>query len=252
MANTQAAVSESSSRVHQVVAGLIGSIVIIAVLIAIFASGSASELQPGKPVPQAHAANALFSGIPQQGFALGSPHAPVTLVEFGDLQCPVCAAFSAQALPKLISGYVRDEKLRIVFRPLDFIGHESLMAARMAGALAEQGKAWQFIDLMFRNQASENSGYVTTTYLKAIADAIPGVNLHAAVKAQDTGKVNAEIARASAEANRLHIVATPGFLLLRTGGASHRFEPSSVLDSASFTRPIAQLLSERSKAARGG
>ena len=166
------------------------------------------------------------------------------LVEFGDLQCPVCASFSADALPKLLSSYVRTEELRIVFKPMDFIGEESLKAARMAGALAEQGRAWQFIDLMYRNQASENTGYVTSTYLKAIADAIPGVDLHAAVKALDTSRVNAEIARATAEANRLHISATPGFVLMRTGGTGHRFEPSSVLDSASFARPIERLLHE--------
>jgi len=236
---------ESPARLHQVVGVLIASAAIVAVLVAIFAGKSASQLQPGKPVPGEGESNALFAGIEEQGLSLGSPRAPVTLVEFGDLQCPSCAGFAEKSLPTLVSDYVRPGKLRIVFRPLDIIGSESLRAARMAVALGQQGRLWPFVDLMYRNQGAENSGYVTSTYLRALGDAVQGASVNEAFAAMGSGTVNAAIARSVAEAKRLGVTATPSFLLSRTGEKGRRFQPTSTLEAAAFTTPIDRLLHRR-------
>src|SRR5439155_6373170 len=72
----------------------------------------------------------LFAGIPQRGNVLGSPHAPLTLVEYADLQCPYCGAFARDTLPALVSEYVRSGEVKLVFRGMAFVGPESLTALR--------------------------------------------------------------------------------------------------------------------------
>lgn len=221
---------------------LVASAVIIAVLVAVFASGSTSELRPGKPVPGAPATISMLKGVHQAGAALGNPHAPVTLYEYGDLQCPTCASFAEEELPGLISSYVRPGKVRIVFEPLDLIGSDSLRAARMAVALGGQGRLWQFVDLMYRNQGAENTGYVTTTYLEALASAIPGANVRRALAARNSPRVDVTIARASAQARQLGLTGTPSFTIAPTGGKAHRLPESAASESSVIEEAVERLL----------
>jgi protein-disulfide isomerase len=245
MAHTQTTPGESSARLHQAVGILVALALIIAVLVAVFASGSTSELRPGKAVPGAPATIALLKGIPQSGLALGDRNAPVTLFEYGDLQCPSCANFAQEELPGLISTYVRNGRMRIVFRPLDLIGTESVRAARIAVALGAQDRLWQFVELMYRNQGAENSGYVTDTYLKALASAIPGAHVARAFAQRGALRVNADIARSAAEARRLGIDATPSFTIAYTGGKAHRLPVSSAVNSATVEEAIEGMLAHR-------
>ena len=119
-----------TQRLYRLGALLVTAVAITAVLVAVLTSGSTSQLAPGKPVPGAARTLALFAGIPQHGDALGNPHAPVTLVEFGDLQCPACAQFAANVLPSIVARYVRPGRVLLVFRALDFLG--AGLAARRA------------------------------------------------------------------------------------------------------------------------
>jgi protein-disulfide isomerase len=228
------AAADSRRRLYQLGALLVSVLAVGAVVVAVLTSGSTSQLAPGKPVPGAGKTLALFAGIPQRTGELGNPRAPVTLVEFGDLQCPLCAGFAAEALPTIVSRYVRTGHVRLLFRSLDLIGHDSLRAARMAGAVGEQSHLWEFIDLMYANQGAENSSYVTDRYLEALAGAIPGVNVNEALQARGSATVQAQIAQAARQAAEWHIQGTPSFLLSRTGAPAHVFAPAD-LSSASFT-----------------
>jgi protein-disulfide isomerase len=233
----------AKTRRYQLGALLVTVAGVAVVLISILASGSTSDLRPGKPVPGAAKTLKIFSGIPQHGIELGNPHAPVTLVELGDLQCPACAQFSAEALPQIVSRYVRTGKVLLVFRALDLIGKDSLLAARMALAIGEQNRLFEFNALMYANQGLENSGYVTDTYLRALAGAIPGVDVARAQAARGSTTVRAQLSEAKQLGLRLKIAGTPSFLLYRTGAAPRRFKPGG-LDADSFTGPVQRLLAE--------
>jgi protein-disulfide isomerase len=217
---------------------LISTIAVVAVAIAVLGGAGSHELEPGKPVPGAQATLALLEGIPQQGIDLGNPQAPVTLVEFGDLQCPQCAQFAQNALPALIARYVRPGRVRLQFRTLDSIGNDSLRAARMAGALGEQNHMWEFIDLMYKNQAAENSGYVTDTYLRALAGAIPGANINQALAQRTSPTVQAQIAQAQRLTRQWHVQGTPAFLLESSGRPTQVLSPASPSSASSFTGPL--------------
>jgi protein-disulfide isomerase len=229
------------ARLYRLGALLVTVLAVLGVLIAVLDSPSTSQLAPGKPVPGARQTLALFAGIPQHGNTLGDPHAPLTLVEFGDLQCPSCALFAQNALPSIVARYVRPGRVLLVFRGLHFIGSDSLRAARMAYALGEQDHLWQFIDLMYRNQGLENSSYVTDTYLSALAGAAGPVDVARALSERNSPTVQSQIDQAQALAQQLHLQSTPAFLLSRTGAPPQRFSPAG-LDPESFSGPLDKLL----------
>jgi protein-disulfide isomerase len=234
------------TRLYQLAALTVTILAVGTVAVAVLTSGSTSQLTPGKPVPGATQTLALFAGIPQQGVSLGSQRAPVTLIEFGDLQCPVCAAYAEDALPSIVNRYVREGRVRLMFRSLDSIGSDSARAARMAGAVGEQNHLWEFIDLMYKNQGAENTSYVTDRYLQALGAAIPGVDVSRALRARSSASVEAQIDQAHLLAEQLHLQSTPSFVLVSRSqtGASQKEQvlPSSDLSSASLEAPIDRAL----------
>ena len=116
-------------------------------------------------------ADALVKGIPQKGITLGDPKAPVKLVEFVDLQCPICRDYTANVLPTLVRDYVRPGKASIDLRVISILGPDSTTAQTVAAQAAAQNRLWNFAEVFYANQGSEGSGYVTDGFLDRIAKA---------------------------------------------------------------------------------
>ena len=115
--------------------------------------------------------------IPQNGSVLGSPTAPVTVVEYIDLQCPACQQFESQALPDLVSRYVRTGKVKIEARPIAFIGPDSIRGRAAALAAVAQNRMFNFAELLYFNQGPENTGWLDDDMVKAAASSIPGLDV---------------------------------------------------------------------------
>jgi len=83
--------------------------------------------------------------------SLGPQHAPVTVVEYGDFECPTCKQ-AAPSLQLLLSRF--PEQVRIVFRhfPLEEIHPHALCAAEASEVAAAQGRFWEMHDLMYERQ----------------------------------------------------------------------------------------------------
>lgn len=220
---------------------LLGGVVATAVLVvalAIALGGSTSR----EPAPAPSTQAGLFEGIPQQGEALGNPRAPVTLEEFADLQCPYCRDYALGALPQIVKRYVRAGKLRLVFRPLAFIGPESLGAARTAAAAGQQNHMWDFVHGFYARQGEENSGYVTAGFLREVGDGVRGLDVQRAIAQSQTQSSLEPLATADTRARALHIDSTPSFVIGPTGREGHRLAPRS-LDPTAFYGPIERELS---------
>ena len=145
------------------------AVVVVAVLIVVSQNqsdggGDASSVEGAAEVER------QLSGIPQQGMVLGEPSAKVTLIEFGDLQCPVCKGFAEEVIPPMIESQVRSGEAKLDFRNFTIISQESIPAGAAAIAAGEQGRGWNFVELFYRNQGVEASGYVTDEFLTAIAE----------------------------------------------------------------------------------
>jgi protein-disulfide isomerase len=107
-----------------------------------------------RPAPPVQPAETLVTVRPTGNPMLGSPEAPLTLIEFSDYQCPYCRKFSENTLPALKRDYIDTGKLRYVFRdfPLDRLHPEARKAAEAAHCAGEQGKYWEMHGLLFQHQ----------------------------------------------------------------------------------------------------
>ena len=178
---------------------LVAAVAVIAVAIAISA-GSSSGAPSAKPHSKEAVAadqhvDALLAGIPESGNTLGNPKAPVTVTEFGDLECSVCDVFATPPSftnpegesgtgweDDLISQYVRKGVVKLVYRSLETASsgnpNSSAFALQQAAANAAglQDKAWYYIELFYNEQGAEDSNYVSESYLEGLAKQIPGLN----------------------------------------------------------------------------
>jgi protein-disulfide isomerase len=93
----------------------------------------------------------LTSPVSARDHAQGTENAPLTLVEYGDYQCPYCGA--AYPVVKQVQKAL-GKKLRFVFRnfPLTQMHPYALVAAEAAEAAALQGKFWEMHDIIYENQ----------------------------------------------------------------------------------------------------
>ncbi len=107
--------------------------------------------------------------VPYVSPVRGEANAPVTIVEYGDFQCPSCGAFFRTVEPRLLSDYIQTGKAKLIFKNFAWIGEESRRAAEAAACAGAQGRFWEYHDLLYSSQRGENSGAFTVSALKAFA-----------------------------------------------------------------------------------
>lgn len=154
-----------------------------------------------------------LQGIPQSGLALGEPGAKVTLYEYGDLQCPVCKGFAEEIVPEVVESKVRSGEAKIEFRNFPIIDQDSIPAAAAAIAAGRQGRGWYFLDVFYRNQGLEASGYVTDEFLAEIARGAGVLDIARWNRDRESGAVLRRVQRESEEAQGLGLTGTPSFVV---------------------------------------
>ena len=168
----------------QMLAGVVlAAVAVIAVAIAVSSSGgSSSSSTPAAFKSAATTVDAQLAGIPQSGVTLGSPSAPVTVTEYGDLQCPICRDFALGSEGQLISNEVKTGKAKLVYKSLETATGNSpnpgIFTTQQASAYAAgaQAKAWNYILVFYHSQGQEGTAYVNQSFLNGIAKSIPGLN----------------------------------------------------------------------------
>jgi protein-disulfide isomerase len=195
-------------------------------------ASTSSTPTPGVTVTGAAATARLLRGIPQKLNVLGNLKAPVTMIEFADLQCPFCREFALNALPALVREYVRSGKVKLVFAGIAFLGPDSETALRATYAAGLQGKLWNYLDLLYRNQGAENAGWVTDDLLRAVGKAIPGVDAGTLMAARQTAEVDTAIQATQQQASSAHVNSTPTFFVGPTGGTLQQVNVSELTAQA--------------------
>lgn len=151
------------------------------------------------------------------GTDIGKADAPVVMQVYEDYQCPVCAKYSMDVEPVLVSQYVAAGTLRIEHNDIGILGRggpddESVLSARGAYCANEQGKYWDYAHWVYANQDGENAGGFRRERLTAIAEAA-GVEPVAFNACLDGAAAAGAVDASNAEATALGINSTPTMYL---------------------------------------
>jgi protein-disulfide isomerase len=143
---------------------------------------------------------------------VGAADAPVTMIEFTDYQCPFCKRFHERSWPELKRRYIDSGKVRFVVRDLPLSFHsEALPAAIAARCAGQQGRFAVVFEALFA--APELSVQVIQSIVKGA-----GVDTAAYDRCIKSPAVQLAINADSAEAERLAINGTPGFVIAQKVG----------------------------------
>jgi protein-disulfide isomerase len=203
--------ADRRTKLMQLASGAVFLAIVIVVALIVVNNSSSDSGGDAEHIEGAAEVNSSLRGIWQIGVVLGDPEAPVKLVEFGDLQCPVCKGFSEEILPPIIENQVKNGEAKLEFRNFTIIGPQSVDAGAAALAAGEQERGWNFIEIFYKNQGAENSGYADDAFLKAVARAA-GVKDMAEWN-EDRKSLRPWVERTTKEARQFGFSGTPSFAI---------------------------------------
>jgi len=158
----------------------------------------------------------------------GNLSAPLTVVEFGDFECPACG-ISEEAARQIRAQY--GSRIRFVFRqfPLNRIHPQAEKAAEASECIGEQGKFWEGVEKLYAGQAE-----LSVDALKRYAGEL-GLDQNRFNQCLDSGEAISRIKQDRADGNALKVAGTPTFFI----GRKMIFRP---LDYATFALLVDQEL----------
>ncbi len=229
--------------------GIVVAVVVAAIVVILLATGGGSKggvvknsKEEGKVVGEV---TSLLSGVPQSASVLGNPKAPVTLVYYGDLECPICKEFTLEVLPSIVQQWVRTGKVKVEYRSLQTATREpEVFRTQQIAALAagKQNKMWPFLELFYHQQGEEGSNYVTESYLQRLAQQVPGLSLTQWTSERNEPALANQLTSDAQAASSLGFTGTPSFQLGKSGAKLPTFEPGTFTEVAPYNAAIEKLL----------
>ena len=196
----------SGQKPFYIVLGVI--IVVGVVLIVSRASGPAHIAMDANVV----VTTAETSGF--RGYLLGSADAPVEVTEYGDLECPVCAAYALVQFADIKLRLIDPGKVRLRYRdyPIDGAHRHPRVAAHALACSNDQGHSWDLIEKMFDTQTE---WALATNPMPALTDMVKGLgeNVDTWTQCMQSKKYQGRIQASQNEGNALGVGGTPTFLI---------------------------------------
>jgi protein-disulfide isomerase len=114
--------------------------------------------------------------------------------------------------PELVERYVENGTVRYEWRDFAYLGQESVNAALAARAAQEQGRFWEYHDVLYENQGSVNSGAFSDEALVGFAEEV-GLDTEQFVAALTSGRYESIVQSDLREAQNAGIQGTPSFTI---------------------------------------
>ena len=209
--------------------GIIFSGITAVVIITIIAS--ASVFQTGNEalnldMGQTHGTVSTAMGSP----ILGSNSAPITIIEFGDYQCEQCYNWFHNTKDSIVENYIETGKANLIFVDLAFLGRDSPKAAAATYCAEEQGKYWEYHDLLYNFQEGIDTGWANSERLKAFAQSLE-LDEELFNSCVDSGKFAKRVQFNINEAKKQGATGTPTFIIVNSNGQQQKLvgaQPYSV------------------------
>ena len=152
--------------------------------------------------------NLLSSGSPM----IGSPSAPITILEWGDYQCTYCYRFHQSSLNSILNEYIDSGKVNLVFKDFPLNGPDSVLAAEASYCAEDQGKYWEYHDELYSNWGGERTGWINENSLKEFATNV-NLNLGDFDNCMDEHRHLSRVLDLEKFGREVGIDATPSFLI---------------------------------------
>jgi protein-disulfide isomerase len=144
---------------------------------------------------------------------LGDPNAPVTLIEFGDYQCHFCNVHFHNTEHRLLENFIKTGKVKMIFKDFTIIGPDSVNAAHGTHCANDQGKFWEYHDILYTNWTGENNGWASSDNLLRFAQEIE-LDIDQWSDCMIDKKYSQIISDSSKDARELGITGTPAFFVI--------------------------------------
>ena len=187
---------------------------IIIIVLAVAVAGGAAvyfSRQPDQPATTSETAPSSTYKNTGGGHFRGPETAKVTLVEFGDYQCPSCKAFYP-LVEETLSRYPQQVRLEFHHYPLVSIHANSMAASLAAEAAGEQGKYWEMHDLLFENQEQWSKSPNPEPDFVALASRL-GINQNAFMQALRSPQLQDRVLQDVVRAREANVEAVPTFFI---------------------------------------
>ena len=151
---------------------------------------------------------------------LGEISSPVTIVEFGDYQCPFCKRWNETTKPAIERNFIESGKASLIYVDFPIIGPDSIVAHAGSYCAAEQGMYWKYHDFVYANQGHENDGWANSDNLKALVSGIDGLDTDLFDKCLDSKRYEQRVNDNKEIASNAGARSTPTFIIIGPEGTA--------------------------------
>lgn len=145
---------------------------------------------------------------------------PVTIVEFGDYQCPFCKRWNETVKPSIEKNLIETGKASLIYVDFPIIGPDSITVHAGSYCASEQGLYWKYHDYAYANQGHENDGWANIDNLKIIMSGIDGLDMDLFSQCLDSKKYEQRVNENKKIASDAGARSTPSFIIIAPDGTA--------------------------------
>jgi protein-disulfide isomerase len=209
-------------------------VAVVALVIGIVVQSTRSKTENTDVVKPKHALGPNNSEIE------GDASAPVLVQEYADFQCPSCKEFHDR-VGATVDQLVDDGEIRFAYSYFPFLGEESVRSAAAAMCAGDQDKFFPYADILYTNQAAENSGFLTTDRLVAFGEdaGITGSALTTFERCVRDDRYEGFALQQADNASKAGISSTPTLLVTGPNGKTVQLSGEQTFVPAAFRQAVA-------------